>query len=202
MKHDNNLFKKLYHCEKRISIPTCITLVRIILVPFIVSSMVYQQWHAAFIWFLLAALTDVIDGSLARLWNDTTVLGACLDPLADKILLISCFFTLAYVHAPLCSIPHWFLVLICLKETIIILGSLALLIIGPNFSIRPTYLGKCTTLAQIIFIIGIFISYFFNVYTPSFYYNVISLIAGLIILTCAQYIQIGLKYLIALMIKL
>lgn len=198
MKFDKRFFKKLYHCEKRISIPTCFTLLRFLLTPFIVIAIIQHNWSAAFSLFAVASLTDILDGGLARWWNDTTVLGACLDPLADKFLLISSFFALALAH----PIPHWYLMLICLKETITIAGSSVLMLMGTNFTIAPTFLGKLTTLTQIIFIMAIFMCHFLHIAHTTLLYNLLNVIAGLIIITCAQYVHVGIKYLIARVIKL
>ena len=130
MKFDKAFFQKLYHCEKRITIATCFTLLRIFLVPFIVIAIKQQQLSHAFWLIIIAALTDTVDGNLARWCGDQTVLGACLDPIADKIFLLSTFFTLAFVQSPLFAIPHWFVMLVLVKEIIILLGAALLFITG------------------------------------------------------------------------
>ena len=202
MKFDHSFFKKLYNCEKRITIPTMLTLLRIILVPFIVMAMIGQQWGNAFLLFAVAALTDVFDGALARWWNDHTVLGACLDPIADKILLISCFTTLAFIETPLFAVPHWFVLLILCKESIILLGSLFLLVSGSGFTVSPTRLGKATTVVQVSFIVWLFFCYFFNWVPTKTYYSMIGIMVLFILLSFAQYVYIGLRYLINMVVKL
>ena len=77
------------------------TLLRIASVPFIVASMVTQHWGIAFFLILFASATDLLDGFLARNFDQKTFLGACLDPIADKILILSCYFTLAFWQSPL-----------------------------------------------------------------------------------------------------
>ena len=116
-------FKTLPAHEKRITLATLFTLMRIVLTPFIVISMVAQQWGIAFFLFLIAASTDIVDGNLARFFNAKTFLGAVLDPIADKVLLLSVFFTLAFVQSPLFNIPLWFVFLVLLRELILISGS-------------------------------------------------------------------------------
>ena len=202
MKFDRSFFKTLYNCEKQITFPTLLTLLRIILVPVIVLAMTKQQWGMAFIWFLVAALTDTFDGALARRWNVKTALGACLDPIADKILLISCFATLAFIQSPVFAIPHWFVVLILCKEMIILLGSLFLLVSKTGFSVRPTYLGKTTTVVQIFFILWLFFCYFFNLVPTKTYYTMIGVMVSFILLSFAQYVYIGLRYLVKMVVKL
>src|SRR5690349_20790870 len=106
------IFRRLPEAEKRITIPTLFTILRIVLVPIIVGAMVAGWWGCAFLFFVVACLTDVIDGLLARLLNEKTLFGAFLDPIADKLLLISCFFTLAFVTTPLFLIPRWFVLFV------------------------------------------------------------------------------------------
>lgn len=202
MKFDSLFFKTLHNCEKRITISTMLTLLRIVLVPVIVIAMTKQQWGSAFFWFLIAALTDTFDGALARWWNDETVLGACLDPIADKILLISCFATLAFIQSPVFMIPHWFVMLILFKESIILLGTLLLLVSRSGFTVHPTFLGKATTVVQISFIIWLFTCYFFNWVPTKTYYSMMSIMVGFILLSFAQYIYIGLRYLVKMVVKL
>ena len=202
MKFDHSFFDTLHNCEKRITIPTLLTLLRILLVPVIVVAMTKQQWGNAFFWFLVAALTDTFDGALARWWDDKTVLGACLDPIADKILLISCFATLAFVQSPLFAIPYWFVLLILIKESIILIGSLFLLITRSGFTVQPTLLGKATTVVQVSFIMWLFFCYFFNWVPTKTYYSMIGIMVGFILLSFAQYVYIGLRYLVYMVVKL
>lgn len=202
MKFDTSFFTQLCTCEKRITIPTLLTLLRIILSPVIVVAMVNQYWGTAFCCFVVAALTDVFDGALARWWNDKTVLGACLDPIADKILLLSCFFTLAFVQSPLFQIPHWFVILILCKESIILLGALFLLISGSGFVVNPTRLGKATTVVQISFILWLFACYFFDWVPTKTYYSMIFIMVSFILFSFAQYVYIGLRYLLSMVVKI
>jgi phosphatidylglycerophosphate synthase len=102
------IFNRLPDAEKRITIPTLFTLTRIIIVPVIIDAMINDRWGIAFFFFVFACVTDLIDGFLARLLNEKTFLGACLDPVADKLLLLSCFSTLAFVSTPLFSVPPSF----------------------------------------------------------------------------------------------
>lgn len=201
MKFGCSFFSALPTCEKCITIPTLLTLLRIILVPVIVFAMVKQQWHYAFFWFVIASLTDTFDGVVARKCNVQTVLGACLDPIADKILLTSCFATLAFIQAPSFMIPRWFVMLMLCKELVIVLGSLVLLITKTGFTVQPTYLGKATTVVQILFISWLFFCYFFNWAPTKTYYSLMAVTVGFTIMTFLQYLFIGLKYLIKIMVR-
>lgn len=201
MKFDRSFFDSLPASEKRITIPTLLTLMRIILVPIIVFSMIKQQWNYAFFWFVVASLTDTIDGAVARRCNVQTVLGACLDPIADKILLTSCFATLAFIHAPSFMIPHWFVMLMLCKELVIVIGSLVLLVTKPCFAVQPTFLGKATTVVQILFIAWLFFCYFFNWVPTKTYYSLMTITVCFTIMTFAQYVFIGIKYLLKMTVR-
>lgn len=180
--------------EKRITIPTLFTILRIVATPAIVASMFLHAWDWAFILFLIAAASDLLDGNFARFFNEKTVLGACLDPLADKILIISCFFALAIVQSPLFSIPIWFVVTVLVKELILVAGVFFLYLKKGIFEITPTVLGKTTTVVQIGFIIWLFACYFFGWVPIKTYYFMLSLLLLLVAAVLVQYIRIGIKY--------
>ena len=188
-----SFLKKLPSCEKRITIPTLLTFGRILLAPCIVAAMVMHWWGVAFSLFVIAALTDTVDGTIARSCDQKTFLGACLDPVADKILLLSCFFTLAFVQSPLFSIPLWFVVLVLLREMIVLGGALGILLFGGQLIIAPTTLGKTTTLVQVIFIIWLFACYFFHWLPIKTYYTMLSLVMGLTLTSLIQYMRIGFR---------
>jgi len=188
-----SFLKKLPSREKRITIPTLLTFGRILLAPCIVAAMVMHWWGVAFSLFVIAALTDTVDGTIARSCDQKTFLGACLDPVADKILLLSCFFALAFVQSPLFSIPLWFVVIVLLREMIILGGSLGILLSGGQLIIAPTTLGKTTTLVQVIFIIWLFACYFFHWLPIKTYYTMLSLVMGLTLTSLIQYMRIGFR---------
>ena len=108
-------FASLPAHEMRITVPTLLTFMRILLTFGVIGAMIYHNWGTAFVVFLAAAFTDVLDGGLARWWNEKTFLGACLDPIADKFLVLSIFFTLAFVQSPLFHIPIWFFSIVFIK---------------------------------------------------------------------------------------
>lgn len=187
------LFKKLPPQEKRITLSTVFTLVRIVLAPFIVAAMILHMWGVAFFLFLIAAFSDIIDGNLARWLNQKTFLGACLDPLADKILLISCFFTLAFIQSPLFVVPQWFVILVLVKDLTIVFGALTIYLIKGHLEVHPTYMGKMATVVQSYFIIWLFACYFFNWLPIKTYYTILSIMIFLVIGTLLQYMKMGIS---------
>src|SRR3989338_8578589 len=155
-------FKKLPLKEKRVTWATIITILRLFLIPFIIISVIFQEWGIAFWLFVVASFSDVLDGNVARFFNQRTFLGACLDPIVDKILILSVFTILAFVQSPLFSIPKWFVFIILVKEILLLLGTLIFIIIKGKIEIHPTVLGKTTMVAQVFFIIWLFACYFFK----------------------------------------
>jgi cardiolipin synthase (CMP-forming) len=191
-----DIFNHLPDAEKRITIPTLFTLVRILVVPIIIVAMIQACWGIAFFLFVFACLTDLIDGFLARVLNEKTFLGACLDPVADKILLISCFFTLAFISTPLFSIPYVFVLIIVSKEVIQIAGALIIYRVGGHLDVQPTLLGKTTTCIQMIFIIWLFACYFFCWVPIKTYYAMLGVMTIFIGASFVQYVRIGLHLLV------
>jgi len=180
--------------HKRITIPTLFTLLRIILVPIIVIAMVMQHWGIAFSLFVVGSVSDMLDGYLARMRNERTFLGACLDPIADKLLLLSCFATLAFVQSPLFTIPHWFVWFVLCKELLLVAGVLGILIYkGYVQVVQPTMLGKLTTVAQMGFIMWLFACYFFKWVPIKTYYVSLGILFVLVGASFIQYALIGLR---------
>ena len=187
--------KKLPPHEKKMTLSTYLTLVRIALVPFIIFSMIFNYWGLAFSLFTIAAITDILDGNLARWLNEKTFLGACLDPIADKLLVLSVFFMLAFVQSPLFSIPLWFVLLVLFKEAILIIGSFILYQRKGHIEIQPTVLGKMTTVVQMGFIMWLFACYFFTWVPKKTYYSMLGIVLVLVFATLVQYIKIGIAQL-------
>lgn len=178
----------------RITIATVFTLVRLLLIPPIIFFMINQVWQLSFFLFVAAAATDLIDGFLARLLDDKTLLGASLDALADKLLLISCFAVLAWTPSPLFPIPLWFVLFVLIKECVLVVGALFIYIYKGTLEVQPTKLGKCTALMQTLFIIWIFACYFFHWLPIKTYRVVLTLLIVAVGLSLFQYVRIGWRY--------
>lgn len=128
------------------NIPNFLTVLRIVLVPVIVILLIQGQYGNALVCFIIAGLTDGLDGLLARVLNQMTVVGAYLDPLADKALLISMFTTLAIVGA----IPGWLTVVVISRECIILGGILMLTLLSIEIEIKPSVVSKINTMLQLV----------------------------------------------------
>ena len=128
------------------SIPNFLSLVRIILVPITVIFLINGSFFTALAIFTLAGITDGLDGLLARVLNQKTILGTYLDPIADKALLTSCFVTLSVVGV----IPGWLTVIVVSRDFIILFGITILFMISVPFEMRPAFVSKVTTALQLI----------------------------------------------------
>jgi len=191
MKINTDFFKKLPARETRITIPTWFTLLRIALTPVLVVLMIKSLWPAAFWCFVIASLSDMFDGTLARMRNEQTFLGACLDPLADKFLILSCFFTLAFVSTPLFVLPAWFVWIVLAKELMLVAGVIFFYAKFGYLQIQPTMLSKITTTVQLCFIGWLFTCYFFHWLPIKTYAVMVGAVLVLAIASLVQYAYIG-----------
>lgn len=160
MKTKAALWRSITEDKQWINISNGLTILRLILTPCIVVYLYWQQWAMAFGLFVFAAVTDLLDGHVARLLDEQTNLGTLLDPIADKFLLVASFGSLAFFHSPFFHIPRWFFVIVLCREVIILIGAIVLLVWYKNAHVEPMIWGKITTLLQILFLMWIFICYF------------------------------------------
>ncbi len=128
-----------------INIPNLITLARMLMTPLAVSMIVSQRFLPAFLIFLLAGVSDAIDGFIARNFNLRTELGAYLDPLADKALLISIYVSLA-IYA---GLPAWLAIAVVSRDVMILMAVVVSWLMDKPVEIRPVWESKINTVAQI-----------------------------------------------------
>jgi cardiolipin synthase (CMP-forming) len=129
------------------TIPNLITILRFCFVPFTVWCIGIEAWMSAFWVFTAAGISDGVDGFIARRFDQRSELGAILDPLADKALLVSIYVALGIVHV----IPVWLVITVVFRDLMIIGAVLVSWQIGRSVAIRASYLGKANTAAQILF---------------------------------------------------
>jgi cardiolipin synthase (CMP-forming) len=125
--------------------PNQLTLVRMMFLPFIVIKLVEGHYSSALILFVLAGLSDGLDGLLARALKQQTTLGQYLDPIADKLLLSTVFLVLSILH----KIPWKFTVLVFSRDISILAASAVLYAIAGLRDFRPSIFGKANTFAQV-----------------------------------------------------
>src|SRR6059036_2413832 len=131
------------------NLPNSLTILRILLVPLFVGFLLYDRYDYSLAVLVLAGLTDGLDGTIARVANQRTRLGAFLDPLADKLLLTSGFVTLSILHL----VPLWTAILVVSRDLILMTGTLLVQLTESRVDISPTLLGKGTTLFQLSYIL-------------------------------------------------
>jgi len=171
-----------------------VTVGRILIVPFFIATVMYiSPYHEYFRWlalglFVVAVISDIIDGYIARTRGQKTKAGAILDPLADKILLISAFICLyikraCFIHI---SFPLWFVVPIISRDVILLLGSMIIQLVTGKLEIEANRSGKFTAFLQIICVLGVLLQLQF---TFVFWYVALAatLVSGVI------YIKEGIK---------
>src|ERR1700704_1543579 len=127
-----------------LTLPNFLTLLRIIAVPVFLILINKQHYGAAMVVFLAAGITDTVDGVIARLTDSQSDLGASLDPLADKLLLVSSFVILAWVGV----IPALLMILTVPRDVIILLGYLAIYFVSTPMQVDPTAIGKLNTFLE------------------------------------------------------
>ena len=123
-----------------------ITLARIIMVPVVFWFLVSGKLTLAFYTFLIAGVTDAVDGYLAKRFSWQTDLGAYLDPLADKLLLVSIFVALGASGA----LPSWLVIAVVARDILIVAAVILALLLGQPMRMRPYWISKLTTTVQIV----------------------------------------------------
>ncbi|MFN2454747.1 MAG: CDP-alcohol phosphatidyltransferase family protein [Pyrinomonadaceae bacterium] len=162
-----------------ITLPNLLTVFRMVLVPFFVSLLFYQRFAQALGIFVLAGITDGLDGLLARRFNQKSQLGTILDPIADKLLLVTSFIVLSLPsispqprpsHFP---VPFWVTAAVLSRDVFIVVGAAAINIVTGFRGFRPSWLGKTSTTVQILAIIAILVAAIFpngsGYYLPTVY---------------------------------
>lgn len=129
------------------TIPNLITVARLFLVPLVIVMIADARWEAAFIIFVVAGISDAVDGFLARHCGMASELGSYLDPIADKALIVSIYITLAVVGA----VPLWLVILVVARDIMIVAAVLLSWLLDRPVVIAPFLVSKLNTAAQVAF---------------------------------------------------
>jgi len=167
-----------------LSIPNLITLGRILLVPVVVWAIASGAMWIAFVLFLVAGVSDAVDGFLAKRFDMTTELGAYLDPLADKALIVSIYLTLGING----EIPRWLVILVVSRDILIVGGIMLSWLMGNPLKIKPLLVSKLNTVAQIVFACVVLGSLGFGFEVPTLKLVLMGLVAVLTLLSIAAYL--------------
>lgn len=170
------------------TIPNLITLLRIILTPVFVIYLINGHLTSALIVFVICSASDGVDGFVARVFKQKSKLGSFLDPLADKLLLVTAFLALA----AMAHLPAWLTVTVIARDVMILLGVLVIHLNKLELHIRPSVLSKINTCFQFITLTAV-LSKGFLFLSPAVYQYLYYSTALLTIASGLHYIQYGLR---------
>src|SRR5262245_6070900 len=136
-----------YLRDPRVSLPNLITLGRILLVPVIIWAITSGQMAVAFVLFFIAGVSDAVDGFLAKRFNMQSEIGALLDPLADKCLLVSIYIALGMTA----DVPRWLVILVVSRDIIIIGAVMVSWLVDRPVPMKPLMVSKLNTVAQVVY---------------------------------------------------
>ncbi len=166
------------------TVPNQITLLRLGFLPFILILISYEHYRWALAVLVVAALTDAIDGLLARRLNQKSALGAYLDPIADKLLLSSSFVILAFAK----KLAWWLTILVLSRDVLILVVAAVVILIAGYRPFPPSIYGKFTTAMQIVLVFTIVLAAAFPVpWLASLNHVLIWIVAGLTVVSGFHY---------------
>ena len=166
------------------NLPNFISLGRLFLTPLLIWLIMIGKLNTAFWVFLIAGMSDILDGLLARLLKDQTTIGRFLDPLADKVLLVALFLTLGVKGL----IPAWLVILVVFRDVMILGGTLLLFVFDKQMTVKPIFISKINAFVQIFLVTSVLWQTAFE-----FVYPVIN---NLFLLTAATTVVSGVAYVI------
>jgi cardiolipin synthase len=170
------------------TIPNLITAIRIVLAPVFVIYLINDQLLAALIVFLICAVSDGLDGILARVFDQKSKLGAYMDPLADKLLLVAAFVALSIIGI----LPPWLAVTVIARDMMILLGISVLFLNRLEVIIKPSLLSKITTWAQFLTVLIVLSESYLPIVTKLYLY--LFYLTGLLTISSGlHYMHRGLK---------
>ena len=174
--------------QARLTIPNLITLFRIILTPLFIIFLIQGNYRKAFVVFVLAGVSDMADGLIARTWQQKSRLGSYLDPLADKLLMAASFVTLSIYH----QIPSWLTVVVLSRDVVLATGVLIFRLADIPLVVRPSLAGKWTTTFQLTTVGFVLLSKIWTLHPlvlPVFFW----VTGGLTTISGLQYFYRGIK---------
>ncbi len=172
------------------TIPNLITVFRLILVPVVIVMIMQGRWPAAFILFVVAGVSDAIDGFIARRFDMRSEFGAYIDPLADKALLVSIYVSLAVTGV----LPAWLAIIVVSSDVMILGAFLVSSVMGRPVTIKPLLVSKLNTAAQIAFAAVVLSTRAFGVDLGGFDEAAMLVLAALTVASAAPYLAWWLRH--------
>jgi cardiolipin synthase len=173
-----------------VSIPNLITLARILLVPVVIWAISSGEMRIAFLLFLAAGMSDAIDGFLAKRFGMATELGAYLDPLADKTMLVSIYVALGIAEA----IPRWLVILVVSRDVMIVGAVILSWLVDKPVALKPLLVSKLNTVAQIALALLVLATLGLGFHAEAVTTGLIALVAALTLLSVAFYVAAWVRH--------
>jgi len=167
-----------------LSIPNLITLGRILLVPIVIWAITAGEMRVAFVLFLAAGISDAVDGFLAKRFGMATELGAYLDPLADKAMLVSIYVALGITDA----VPRWLVILVVSRDIMIVSAVILSWLVDKPVPLKPLAVSKLNTVAQIALACVVMAAIGFDFDATMAVMTLTALVAALTLLSIAFYV--------------
>jgi cardiolipin synthase (CMP-forming) len=165
-----------------LNVPNLLTLCRLFSIPIFLALLSKHDLRLALYIFIGAAITDALDGTVARWFDCRTEIGAILDPFADKLLLLSSFITLTISG----QLPGWLLSVVVIRDIVLVFGYLMVsFYISEHVAVRPSYLGKAATCFQLACVVGALVS--LNEIDPPVWITILYLTAAITSMTGLHY---------------
>jgi cardiolipin synthase len=175
------------------NIPNFITVLRLFLVPAIVAMIASHSWWPAFTVFAVAGISDGVDGFIARRFDMRSELGAYLDPLADKALLMSIYVALAIAGI----LPGWIAILVVSRDVMIVGAVVVSWVLDRPVEIRPLWVSKLNTATQITFAGAVLAAMAFGFSLEWWFDTLLALVAALTLASTAAYLTQWLRHMSA-----
>ena len=166
------------------TIPNLISIFRLFIVPAIVWLISIQEYSLSFWLFLIAGVSDGVDGFIAKQFNQSSELGAHLDPLADKVMLVAVFLTLGIQGL----LPLWLVILVISRDLLIVGAVVLTWILHQPIPVKPLMVSKANTVAQIILICLVMGGMAFGLDLGIFFSLSVILVAALTLLSTVAYL--------------
>lgn len=172
------------------TIPNFITIARLFIVPLVIMMIVQGSWDVAFLLFVVAGVSDAVDGFLARRFGMGSELGAYLDPIADKALLVSIYLTLAITGI----IPAWLSILVISRDIMIVSAVVLSWLLDNPVEMKPFLVSKLNTFAQIAFAAALLAAKAFDVTLSMWFEVTMYVTAALTLASAGAYLAFWIRH--------
>ncbi|MBX3581556.1 MAG: CDP-alcohol phosphatidyltransferase family protein [Rhizobiaceae bacterium] len=172
------------------TVPNVITILRLLLVPAIVYWLLTDDWKLAFAAFVLAGVSDGVDGFIARRFNQRSRLGSYLDPMADKLMLVSVFVVLGVLQ----ELPLWLVIAAVSRDGLIVVAILLSSLLGRPVEMKPLFVSKANTAAQIALVVVVLAELAFTISLPYLRPGLIMMSGLLTVASAAAYLVSWLRH--------